>query len=325
MIQIGNIKIDGAVLAPMAGFTSSAFRQVCREMGAGLVVSEMISAKALCFKDKKTATLISFKECERPYALQLFGGESDSMAEAAQILSEHKPDMIDINMGCPVPKIVGSGAGSALLRDHKRAGEIVRAVKDAVTIPLGVKIRLGWDSESICAVEMAKRIEDCGADLITVHGRTREQMYAPFANLEEIAKVKRAVKIPVIANGDIDSFTAYKRALEITGCDGAMIGRAALGNPFIFREISDFKKGKPPVSPSFNERMDNLRRLTLLETENKGEHLAMLELRRHLPFFFKGLRGASELRRLACAVSTFDDFERLLDFAVCCNEQNMEE
>lgn len=316
MIEIGSIKINGAVLAPMAGFTSSAFRQVCRQMGAGLVVSEMISAKALCFRDKKTASLISFKECERPYALQLFGEDADSMAQAAKMLSEYKPDMIDINMGCPVPKIVGSGAGSSLLLDHKRAGEIVKAVKDAVNVPVSVKIRLGWDSKSICAVEMAKRLEDCGADLIAVHGRTREQMYAPSANLEEIAKVKRAVKIPVIANGDIDSFEGYKRALDITGCDEAMIGRAALGNPFIFKEIYDYKNGRTPVAPSFKERMDNLRELCILEIENKGEHLAMLELRRHLPFFFKGLHGASELRRLSCAVCSFSDLENILNLAL---------
>lgn len=322
MIEIGNLKIDGAVLAPMAGFTDSAYRQICREMGAGLVVSEMISAKALCFGDKKTAALIDFKDCERPYALQLFGSEPESMADAAEMLATYKPDLIDINMGCPVPKIVGSGSGSALLKNHKLAGEIVSAVARRISIPVSVKMRIGWDDENICAADFAKRLEDCGASLISVHGRTREQFYAPSARLEPIADVKKSVKIPVIANGDIASFYDAKKMLEVTGCDGFMIGRAALGNPFIFKEISE---GEEHTPPDFDEKMAVLSRLCKLEIQNKGERLALLELRRHLPFFFKGIRDAASLRRMSTCVNTLEDIEKVIKTAFKLNTQNEEE
>jgi len=304
MINLGQIKIDGAVLAPMAGFTSSAYRQICRNLGAGMVVSEMVSAKAMCFGDKKTAALIDFKECERPYAIQIFASDVDSAVRASQMLLEYKPDLIDINMGCPVPKIVGSGSGSALLQNHKLAGEIVSAMTKALPIPVSVKMRIGWDSDNICAVDFARRLEDCGAQLITVHGRTRQQMYLPSVNLDAIAAVKAAVKVPVIANGDVASYADAQKTLKHTNCDGIMVGRAALGNPYIFSEIRD---GDKFVAPTFEERMDTLLKLCDLEIENKGEHLACLELRRHLPLFFKSLRGASELRRLSCTVCSRDD------------------
>ena len=317
MIEISNLKIRGAALAPMAGFTDSAFRKICADMGAGLLVSEMISAKALCFGDKKTAALISFSEGERPYALQLFGSEPDSMADAAEMLEQYKPDLIDINMGCPVPKIVGSGCGSALLRDHKLAGEIVSAVCKRINLPVSVKIRIGWDEENICGAQFAKRLEDSGASLITVHGRTRKQMYMPSVNLDAIRDVKRAVKIPVIANGDIASYKDAENMLAYTGCDGIMIGRAALGNPFIFRELAAFLNGQEiPKEPTFEERMMNLKELCTLEVQNKGERLAMLELRRHLPFFFKGMRGAAEIRRKSCCVENMNDVNSILDTAL---------
>lgn len=324
MIKLSNLKIDGAALAPMAGFTDSAFRKICADMGAGLLVSEMISAKALCFGDKKTATLIEFSEKERPYALQLFGSEPQCMADAAEMLCKHNPDLIDINMGCPVPKIVGSGCGSSLLRDHKLAGEIVSAVSKRINIPVSVKIRIGWDSENICGAEFAKRLEDCGASLITVHGRTRQQMYMPSVNLYAIRDVKRAVKIPVIANGDIASYKDAEKMLSYTGCDGIMVGRAALGNPFIFRELKAFLNGEQiPSEPSFEERMENIKELCELEVLNKGERLAMLELRRHLPFFFKGMRGAAEIRRKSCCVENMSDVLEILNTAL--NIQKNEE
>lgn len=313
MIKIGKTVIDGPVLAPMAGFTSSAFRQVCREMGAGLVVSEMISAKALCFGDKKTAELIKFSECERPYALQLFGSESDNIGKAAEILCSYNPDLIDINMGCPVPKIISSKSGSAHLLDSDNAARCVEAAVRASSVPVSVKIRIGWDSEHICAAEFAKKMESAGAQLITVHGRTREQMYRPSVNLDAIKEVRETVKIPVIANGDIDSKESYNKTLEFTGCDEGMIGRGALGNPFIFREIASGSK------PTFSERMENLKHLAELEIKNKGERLAMLELRRHLPFFFKGMREAAEIRRRSTAVSSFEDFLKVIDLAIESN------
>ena len=326
MIKLGNLKIDGAALAPMAGFTDSAFRSICSELGAGLLVSEMISAKALCFGDKKTHQLISFGENERPYALQLFGSEPQCMAEAAQMLCEYKPDMIDINMGCPVPKIVGNGCGSALLKNPKLAGEIVSAITKKISLPVSVKIRIGWDKEHICAADFAKRMQDSGASLITVHGRTREQMYMPSVNLDAIAKVKEAVSIPVIANGDVASYEDAKKTLSYTKCDGVMVGRAALGNPFIFREIKAALSGEPILpEPTFECRMDNLKKLCELEIQNKGERLAMLELRRHLPFFFKGMRGAAEIRRQSCCVQDREQLFDIIKTAINIQKQNGED
>lgn len=304
MFEIGKLKINGALLAPMAGFTDSAFRLLCRRHGAGLVVSEMVSAKALCFKDKKTAELLKSCDEERPLAIQLFGSEPENMAEAAKLLLPYNPDIIDINMGCPVPKIAGNGCGSALLKNHALAGQIVSAVKAAVDVPVSVKMRIGWDRESICASEFAQILEKSGADLITVHGRTRDQYYQPPTDLDSIAAVKAAVKIPVVANGDIASYEDAQKMRERTGCDLVMIGRAALGNPFIFDELRSLERGQVYTPPTFYERMSAVKELCSLEIQNKGERLALLELRRHLPFFFKGIRGAAEIRRRCCSVST---------------------
>lgn len=313
MIQIGKLKIDAPALAPMAGFTDSAFRIICKQMGAGLLISEMVSAKALCFKDKKTAELLVRCEGETPYAIQLFAGDAQSAGEATKILNDYNADIIDINMGCPVPKIVGSGCGSALLKNPKLAGQILNSVVKNSKAPVSAKIRLGFDKDSICAVEIAKILEDNGASFITVHGRTREQMYAPYANYDEIKKVKEAVKIPVIANGDIDSAEKCKQVLSYTGCDGAMIGRAALGNPFIFKEISHAVQDKPYLPPTTSERCALILKLAKLEVQNKGERLALLELRRHLPFFFKGIRGAAAFRKRSCELSSYNQLKELLD------------
>ena len=324
MLEIGKLKITGAVLAPMAGFTDSAFRLLCKRNGAGLVVSEMVSAKALCFKDKKTAELLKSCDEERPLAIQLFGSEPESMAEAARLLLPYNPDVIDINMGCPVPKIAGNGCGSALLKNHALAGQIVRAVKDAVDLPVSVKMRIGWDRESICAAEFAYVLEQNGADFITVHGRTRDQYYQPPANIDAIASVKAAVKIPVIANGDITCCSDAENMYEKTACDLVMIGRGALGNPFIFKELEAKKAGESYSEPTFYERMDTVRELCALECQNKGERLAFLELRRHLPFFFKGIRGAADIRRRCCAVTCKQDVDDIIRDVTALYEQKEE-
>ncbi len=321
MLEIGKLKINGAILAPMAGFTDSAFRLLCRKNGAGLVVSEMVSAKALCFKDKKTAELLKACDEERPLAIQLFGSEPEGMAEAARLLLSYSPDVIDINMGCPVPKIAGNGCGSALLKNHALAGQIVSAVKGAVDIPVSVKMRIGWDKDSVCAAEFAKVLEQNGADFITVHGRTRDQYYQPPTNTDAIASVKSAVNIPVVANGDINSYSDAKDMREKTGCDLVMIGRGALGNPFIFDEIAHGEAGESYTPPSFYERMDTVRELCSLECQNKGERLAFLELRRHLPFFFKGIRGAADIRRRCCSVSSRQDVDDIIRDVTALYEQ----
>ncbi|MEE1280229.1 MAG: tRNA-dihydrouridine synthase, partial [Oscillospiraceae bacterium] len=226
----------------------------------------------------------------------------------------------------PVPKIAGSGCGSALLKTPELAEKIVSSVAKKISIPVSVKIRIGWDSQSICGAEFAKRLEGSGAAFIAVHGRTREQMYMPSVNLDAIAAVKAAVRIPVIANGDIASYNDAKKTYERTGCDAIMVGRAALGNPFIFRELSAFEKGLDiPKSPTFSERMENLRSLCLLEIENKGERLAMLELRRHLPFFFKGMRGAAEIRRQCCCVESRDELFKIIETALSIQNHNGED
>lgn len=311
-------------MAPMAGFTDSAFRQLCRKYGAGLVVSEMISAKALCYGDKKTADLLKFCENERPIALQIFGSEPENCAAAAELLMPYKPDLIDINMGCPVPKIAGNGCGSALMKTPKLAGEIVSATAKAVPVPISVKIRVGWDKDSICAAEFAKILEDSGAALITVHGRTRDQFYTPPVNLDAIAEVKSAVKIPVIANGDIGNGEDMKKMIAYTGCDLVMVGRAALGNPFIFRELECLQSGKEYTPPTFEERMNIIRNLCSLECDIKGERLAMLELRRHLPFFFKGIKGAAEIRKRCCSVNTAEELEQIIADVSKTQKQNGE-
>ena len=324
MLKIGKLKINGALLAPMAGFTDSAFRLLCKRNGAGLVVSEMVSAKALCFKDKKTAELLKACDEERPLAIQLFGSEPHSMAQAAKLLTPYNPDVIDINMGCPVPKIAGNGCGSALLNSPALAGQIVAAVKDAVDLPVSVKMRIGWDKDSICAPEFARVLEENGADFITVHGRTRDQYYQPPTNIDAIASVKAAVSIPVVANGDINCYKDAKNMYDKTACDLIMIGRGALGNPFIFKEIALLEAGERYCEPTFYERMDTVRELCALECQNKGERLAMLELRRHLPFFFKGIRGAADIRRRCCSVSSKKDVDDIISDVTALYEQKEE-
>ncbi len=299
MLKIGNTEIkNGLVLAPMAGITDRTFRALAREYGAGLTVSEMISAKGVYYNDKKTAALAEPADGESPYALQIFGSEPEIMALSAVRLKETCPEisLIDVNMGCPMPKITGNGEGSALMKAPALAGKIVRALTDALSIPVTVKMRTGWDKSSINAPYLAAVCEQNGASAVTVHGRTREQLYAPPVDTETIRRVKSEVKIPVIANGGVCCGSDALLLLEKTGCDGIMVGQGAMGNPFIFTEIACALNGKHYTRPEKEEIIAIALRHTDMLCRDKGEYIGVREARKHLGWYIKGMRGASEAR-----------------------------
>ena len=324
-MKIGNLSIDGfAVLAPMAGVADRAFRETCVRFGASYVVSEMVSSKGLQFNDKKTGALMTLSGAERPAGIQLFGSEPAVMAEAAKKAMEYAPDVIDINMGCPAPKVSCSGSGSALMKDPPLCGKIVAAVKNAVPVPVTVKMRKGWNSDSVNAVEVARICEAAGADAVTVHGRTREQMYAPSADWDIIRQVKKSVNIPVIGNGDVISAQAAAQLLEQTGCDAVMIGRGALGNPWIFTQINAYLTDScrivPP--PELNERLLVMMKHIALMCEYKGEHRAMNEARKHVGWYLKGMKNAASFRRRAGTLEAWGQLEELVrDILVANSEQ----
>ena len=313
-MKIGNIELDDrrAVLAPMAGVSDRAFREVCKGYGSAYAVGEMVSAKGLMMGDKKSRELLYLSDKERPAACQIFGCDPLIMAQAAEKCLEFSPEVIDINMGCPAPKIAGNGSGSALHKNPKLAGEIVRAVSSAVDIPVTVKIRAGWDSDNINAVEMAKIAQENGAAAITVHGRTKAQMYAPPVDMNIIAEVKKAVSIPVIGNGDIFSGEDAAKMIEETGCDMVMVGRGSLGRPWIFSQIEAFLKHEAilPEPPVSEKMLIMLRHIKLL-CEYKGEKSAMLEARKHAAWYLKGMRGAGAYRRETGSLETFSQLEAL--------------
>ena len=314
-MKIGALELARtAALAPMAGVADRAFREICVEMGACYVLGEMASAKGLVLGSAKTGELLTVEEKERPMAVQLFGNEADTMAQAAQIAVTFGPDVIDINMGCPAPKITGGGSGSALMKNLPLAKEIIRAVCQAVPkeIPVTVKIRRGWDENSYNAVEAALCAEEAGAAAIAVHGRTRMQMYAPPVDLDCIAAVKKAVTIPVMGNGDVNSVETAIEMYEKTGCDLVMIGRGALGNPWLFRDIKAYMlEGKRLPQPDWEERMAGMLRHIRLACDYKGEYAAMREARSHAAWYLKGLRGAAALRRQAGTLTVYEDVEKL--------------
>lgn len=314
-MKIGKIELPKtAALAPLAGVADRAMREISREYGACWTVGEMTSSKGLSFGSKKSEELLQIGEAERPTAVQLFGSEPETMAQAAEMALRYAPEAIDINFGCPVPKVAGNGGGSALMKDPKLAGRIVEAVVRAVDIPVTVKFRAGWDSEHINAVEFAKICEQAGAAALTVHGRTRMQMFAPPVDLEIIRRVKEAVNIPVIGNGDVDSPEAAKRMYDETGCDLVMVGRAAMGNPWLFRRIEHYMQtGELLPEPSPEERMTVLKRHVELLCKYKGEYIGMREARKHSSWYIKGMRGAAEFRRECGEITAPEDLERLID------------
>ena len=296
-------------LAPLAGYTDAAFRLLCKEQGAGLTFTEMASAQAIVYGNRKTLDLLKIVGDEGRVGVQLFGREPAVLAKAAAFLEEWQGSRIalfDVNMGGPMPKIVNNGEGAALMRDPRRAMEIVRAIKEAVRLPVTVKIRKGWDENTVNAVEFACQMEDAGADGITVHGRTRAQMYEGPADLEIIRDVKRAVAIPVVGNGDIFDIMGARRMLD-TGCDGLMIARGALGNPFLFAQIHAWLHSQPYHIPTLDERMQMAMRHVHLACALKGERIAVREMRKHAALYLKGMHGAAALRRAVVQASSAEE------------------
>lgn len=325
-IKIGNVKIEKtAALAPMASVADRAYRLICREYGASYVTSEMVSAKGLCYSDKKTNELCTVTEKERPMAIQLFGNEPEFMERAVEIVSKYNPDIIDINMGCPVPKVVGIGCGSALMRDVKQAAAVAESVVRASSVPVTVKFRKGWDDSSVNAVEFAKAMEASGAAAITVHGRTREQFYTGEADWKIISEVKKNVKIPVIANGDVTDLKSCLDMYEQTGCDLVMIGRGSYGNPFIFKEISSYYKGEEYTVPTIEEKMSvMLRHIRLiLDISEKSEELAIHEARKHAAWYMNGYYASAKFRARCYNLTSYSEAEQLVEEFIRLQRERM--
>ncbi len=303
---------DIAFLAPMAGVTDMAFRELCTLFGAAYTVTEMVSSKGLVMGDKKSAMLLTLGKEEKTAGAQIFGDDPDIMAKAAVKCLAFSPSIIDINMGCPAPKVAMNGGGASLMKDPQLAGRIVRAVRDAVDIPVTVKIRKGWDDSCVNAVELAKILEANGADAIAIHGRTRQQMYSGTVDLDIIRAVKQAVRIPVIGNGDITDIVSAANMLEYTGCDAVMIGRGAFGNPWLFRQINAYlDSGIVIPPPSLEEKMTVMLRHIAKMVEYKGEYTAMREARRHAAYYTKGLRGGAKFRAQMSSLETYDDLKEI--------------
>lgn len=318
-MKIGNVEIKGkVVLAPMAGVADRAFRELCVDYGAAYVVSEMISSKGVSMGDRKSKDLMFLSEKERPAAVQIFGSDPFVMAKSVETVMKVNPEIIDINMGCPAPKIAGNGGGASLAKNPSLAEEIVKEVVKASPVPVTVKIRMGWDFDSINAVEMAQRAENAGAAAVTVHGRTRNQMYSPPVNRDIIAQVKKAVSIPVIGNGDIVDEQSAAIMLEETNCDLIMLGRGALGRPWVFSQINAYlEHGRILPEPPTSERMRVMLKHIEVLCQYKGDYVGMREARKHAGWYTKGLRGAAKYRQELGTVETMEQLQEIA-FKISC-------
>lgn len=312
-ISIGNAAIEQtAALAPMASVADYAYREMCARYGAAYTVSEMVSAKALCFGDKKSLALLRRCSGRSPFSIQLFGEDPAFMAKAAKLILPYAPDMIDINMGCPVPKVAGNGSGSALMKDPAKAAAITAAVAETVPVPVTVKIRKGWDEQSANAPSFARLMEQSGAAAIAVHGRTRQQMYRPPVDRDIIRQVKESVSVPVIGNGGITDAASAEEMYRETGCDLVMVAQGSYGRPWIFSEIRSYlSSGVIPVEPALDEKLDIMLEHVSLAVADKGEHTAMMEARRVAGWYLKGMRGAAQFRFLCSSLTSYEDLKLL--------------
>lgn len=312
--NFGNVKVDKTLaLAPMAGVADRPFRHLCMEYGASYCVSEMVSAKGLCYSDAKTEELCTIGEGERPCAIQLFGCEPEYMARAVRLVMPYDPDVVDINMGCPMPKIVNNGSGSALLRNAPLAADVVRAVKSETDRPVTVKMRIGWDDSSN-AVEFANAVERAGADAITVHGRTRAQCYTGDADWDTIREIKRHSSVPIVGNGDVTTLEDCLRMYEYTRCDLVMVGRGAYGNPFLFEEVKSHFEGKPYTPPTLERRMEAmLHHIRLILEVSRSEELGMRTARKHAAWYLTGLYGSARFRSRCYSLNSYEDAVRLVE------------
>ena len=313
--KIGSVEIENPfVLAPMAGITDLPFRLLCKEQGAGLLYTEMVSAKAISYHNRNTVSLMETDPKEYPVALQLFGSEPELMGEVAKSIEDQPFDILDINMGCPVPKVVNNGEGSALLKDPVLIREIIKAVSGAVRKPVTAKMRIGFEGADVDPVEIARIMEDAGAAAIAVHGRTRQQYYSGRADWETIRRIKEAVSVPVIGNGDVDSPEKAEAMFRETGCDAVMIGRAVRGNPWIFREMNHyFATGELLPGPSLEELKEEILRHARMQIEKKGEYTGIREMRKHVAWYTAGMRHSAGIRRESNLISSYGELERLLE------------
>ncbi|EMJ5762127.1 tRNA dihydrouridine synthase DusB [Clostridioides difficile] len=310
-MKIGNLELKNKVfLSPMAGVTDLPFRLICKEQGCGLLYTEMINGKALCYDDENTKKMLKIEEEEHPVAVQIFGSEPEFMGRAADIMNDYSNEILDINMGCPAPKVVKNGDGSALMKNPKLAEEVLRAVVKNSKKPVTLKIRKGWDDNSVNAVEIAKIAEDCGISALAIHGRTREQFYTGKADWDIIAEIKKNLSIPVIGNGDVFTIEDSINMLDKTGCDAIMIGRGAQGNPWIFKRINHYMNtGEILPEPTLNEKISTAIKHLKLAVEEHGEYVAVREMRKHIAWYLKGLRNSAKLRD---EINKIEDYQEVV-------------